>query len=180
MRWGILIDLRKCIGCHACTVACQQEHRLQLGEKWNKVLQVGPKGEYPNLTSYFLPVSCMHCEDAPCVEGCPTGASFRREDGIVVVDESKCVGCKFCMVACPYGVRQYNEEKGIVEKCTMCVDRLDEGRVPRCVETCQLNARIIGDFDDPESEIAKLIRKENARPLYEELGTKPVVYYILP
>lgn len=180
MRWGMLVDLRKCIGCHACTVACQQEHKLPLGEKWNKVLRVGPEGRYPNLKSYFLPVPCMHCEEAPCVEGCPTGASLKRADGIVIVDASKCVGCKFCMVVCPYDVRYFNEEKGVVEKCVMCFERVDQGEVPRCVETCQLKARYFGDLDDPESEIVQLIHKRNARPLHEDLGTKPAVYYIFP
>lgn len=176
----MLVDLRKCVGCHACTVACQNENNLALGERWTKVLRVGPIGEYPNLTSYYMPMPCMHCQDAPCVDGCPTGASYSREDGIVLVNEDKCVGCKFCMVVCPYGVRQFNEQKGIVEKCKMCYERLDAGQVTRCTETCQLKARYVGDLDDPNSEISYLIAKHNAQPLYPELGTKPSVYYILP
>lgn len=180
MRWGMLVDLRKCVGCHACTVACQNENKLALGERWTKVLRVGPEGEYPNLTSYYMPMPCMHCQEAPCVDGCPTGASYKREDGIVLVNEDKCVGCKFCMVVCPYGVRQFNEQKGIVEKCKMCYERLDAGQVTRCTETCQLKARYVGDLDDPNSEISRLIAQHNAKPLYPELGTKPSVYYIIP
>lgn len=180
MRWGMLIDLRKCVGCHACTVACQNEHNLNLNEKWTKVLRVGPIGEFPNLTSYFMPTPCMHCEDAPCVDGCPTGASYKREDGIVLVDPNKCIGCKFCMVVCPYNARYYNEKKGIVEKCTGCYDRLENGQTTRCTETCQLKARYCGDLDDPNSEIVQMIHKYNAQPLHAHLGTKPSVYYILP
>lgn len=176
----MLIDLRKCVGCYACTIACQHENGLGLTEKWNRVLKVGPVGEYPNLTSYSMPVPCMHCQDAPCVDGCPTGASYKRDDGIVLVNEDKCVGCKFCMVVCPYGVRQFNQAKGTVEKCKMCYERLERGEVTRCVETCQLKARYVGDLDDPNSEIVQLIYKHNAQPLHKELGTKPSVYYIMP
>jgi len=180
MRFGMLVDLRKCVGCHACTIACQHENHLDIHDKWTKVLRIGPIGEYPNLTGYFMPVPCMHCEDAPCVDGCPTGASYKREDGIVLVDADKCIGCKFCMVVCPYNVRQYNEKKGIVEKCIGCFERIENGGVTRCTETCELKARYCGDLDDPNSEIVKLIRKHNAQPLHAELGTKPSVYYILP
>lgn len=180
MRMGMLVDLRKCVGCHACTVACQNENHLDLADKWTKVLRVGPFGEYPNLTGYFMPVPCMHCQDAPCVDGCPTGASFTREDGIVLVDEEKCIGCKLCMVVCPYGVRLFNEQKGIVEKCIMCFERIERGEQTKCTETCQLKARYCGDLDDPNSEIAQLIRKHNAQPLHQDLGTRPSVYYIIP
>lgn len=180
MHWGMLIDLKKCVGCHACTIACQNENSLPFDMKYCKVAKVGPVGEFPNLTGYNITISCMHCQDAPCVDGCPTGASHHREDGIVSVDPDKCVGCLFCMVVCPYGVRQLNEENGIVEKCTMCFGRLEEGQVTRCVETCQMQARAVGDLDDPDSEIVKLIRKNNAQPLYQHLGTKPSVYYIMP
>jgi Fe-S-cluster-containing dehydrogenase component len=180
MHWGMLIDLRKCVGCHACTIACQNENKLPFDMKYCTVNKVGPLGEYPNLTSYNITIGCMHCADAPCVDGCPTGASHHRDDGIVAIDPEKCVGCLFCMVVCPYGVRQLNEENGIVEKCTLCFNRLDEGQVTRCVETCQLQARYVGNLDDSDSDIVKLIRKHNAQPLYPHLGTKPSVYYIMP
>ncbi|MBP2632776.1 MAG: ttrB 1 [Firmicutes bacterium] len=180
MHWGMLIDLRKCVGCYACTVACQNENNLPIDLKYNKLKKVGPVGEYPNLTSYNITTACMHCAEAPCVEGCPTGASYYREDGIVAVDQEKCVGCMFCMIVCPYDARHLNEQTGVVEKCTMCVTRLEEGRVTRCVETCQLQARVVGDLDEPDSEIVKQIRKHNAKPLHEHLGTKPSVYYIMP
>jgi Fe-S-cluster-containing dehydrogenase component len=180
MHWGMLVDLRKCIGCHSCTVACQNEHHLPVGEKWNRVLSFGQIGEYPNLTAYFIPILCMHCAAAPCVDGCPTGASFRREDGIVLVREEQCVGCKSCLAVCPYGARQYNGQKSIVQKCTMCFERLEHGAPTRCVETCPLQARFVGDLDDSGSEIVQLIRKHSAHPLKEELGTRPSIYYIFP
>jgi Fe-S-cluster-containing dehydrogenase component len=180
MHWGMLIDLRRCIGCQTCTVACQNEHLLLPGQKWNRVLSFGPIGEYPNLSAYFIPILCMHCTDAPCIDGCLTGASYRREDGIVVVDEGKCFGCKLCLSVCPYGARQYNEQKGIVEKCTLCFERLEQGGLPRCVEICPLKVYRVGDLDDPGSEIVQLIRKHDARPLRQELQTKPSLYYIFP
>lgn len=180
MHWGMLIDLRKCVGCHACTIACQQENKLKDAVKFCKVYKIGPVGIFPNLSSYNMPVACMHCEDAPCVEGCPTGASYKREDGIVDIDPAKCIGCRFCMVVCPYGVRQMNDETGAVHKCNLCHARLDQGQVTRCVETCQLQARYVGDLDDPDSEIAQLISKENAQPMHAHLGTRPSVYYIIP
>lgn len=180
MRWGVLIDLNKCVGCHACTIACQNENDLPLDMKWNRVFRKGPVGEYPNLKGYTIPLPCMHCQEAPCIDGCPTGASYRTKESVVLVNEDKCVGCKFCMVVCPYEARVYNEDKGVVEKCVLCVDRLAEGQPPRCVETCQLKARIYGDLDDPNSEINRYIEMYDAKPLYPELGTKPLVYYVFP
>ena len=180
MRYGVLIDLRKCVGCHTCTVACQNENKLPFDMKWNRVLRMGPVGTYPDLKAYSIPVPCMHCKEAPCVEGCPTGASYRTKEGIVLVDENKCVGCKFCMVVCPYDARSYDAEKGVVKKCVMCVERVAQGMQPRCVETCQLKARTFGDIDDENSEIRMYIDAYEAKPLYPELGTEPVVYYIMP
>ena len=178
MHWGMLIDLKKCVGCYACTVACQNEHELPLELKYCKISKVGPIGQYPHLTSYNIPIACMHCAEAPCVDSCPSGASHHREDGIVAIASEKCVGCRYCMLVCPYGVRHMNEEKKVVAKCDFCIERLECGEVTRCVETCQLQARHIGDLDDPHSEIVQLIRKYNAEPLYGHLGTQPSVYYI--
>jgi Fe-S-cluster-containing dehydrogenase component len=180
MNWGMLINLKNCVGCHACTIACQNENNLPFEMKYCKVNKVGPVGKYPHITSYNTVISCMHCQEAPCVDGCPTGASCHRDDGIVVVDAEKCVGCLFCMVVCPYGVRELNHATGVVEKCSLCYTRLEAGQVTRCVETCQLKARIVGDLDDPGSEIAKEIRRTGAQPLHQHLGTKPSIYYIMP
>ena len=104
----LVVDLDKCIGCHACEVACKNENGIALGEYWNRVLQIGPHGTFPDLEQYWLPVQCQQCEDAPCVHVCPTGASYRDADGKVLVDKEKCIGCKYCMMACPYGVRSWN------------------------------------------------------------------------
>lgn len=179
MRPGMLINLRKCVGCHACTIACQNENNLDLTIKYvttNRVVE----GEYPNLKGYSIPLPCMHCQEAPCVEGCPTGASYHQEDGVVRINATKCVGCRFCQVVCPYDARSFNPNTGVVEKCKLCVDRTAQGMVPRCVETCQLAARVYGDLDDPNSEISQMISYYDAKPLHEDLGTKPVVYYVWP
>ncbi len=146
-RYGMVIDLLRCIGCQACTVACKAENSSKPGIFWNRVLDE-EFGEYPAVRRMFLPRPCMHCKDAPCVEVCPTGASYRREDGIVLVDYNKCVGCKYCIEACPYGARYFNKGKagyygsvltpgeklgyeehelGVVEKCTFCVHRIERG-----------------------------------------------------
>ncbi|MCL4552062.1 MAG: 4Fe-4S dicluster domain-containing protein [Candidatus Marsarchaeota archaeon] len=147
-RWGMVIDLRRCVGCQTCTVACKIEHFVPPGLFFSRVNDY-EVGEYPNVARRFLPLGCMHCEHPPCVDVCPTGASSRREDGIVVCDRNVCVGCRYCMVACPYGARQYNDGtqasyfeagptpndairvgchlKGTVVKCTFCADRIDEG-----------------------------------------------------
>lgn len=116
------IDLDSCIGCHSCAVVCKQENNVGLGTFYNKVLTVGPSGTYPDLEMYYLPVACQHCDEPQCVEVCPTGASYKREDGVVLVDHSKCIGCQYCVMACPYGVRTYDtsKDKGVIEKCTMC------------------------------------------------------------
>jgi Fe-S-cluster-containing dehydrogenase component len=201
VRWGMVIDLRKCIGCQACTVACKAENLTPHGVYWNRVLK-SESGKYPNVSRQFLPRPCMHCDNPPCVDVCPTGASYKRPDGIVMIDYDKCIGCKYCIAACPYGVRTYvgeigsyfpnaglsqieqyragEHEGGIVEKCTFCVQRLENGQEPACVQTCPPKARYFGDFDDPTSEVSKLIKETNAIQLLHELGTNPSVYYIPP
>lgn len=199
-RYGMVIDLKQCIGCHACTLACKVENATKPGIFWNKVFDE-EEGEYPSVRRYFLPRLCMHCEDAPCVEACPTGASHKREDGIVLCDYDKCVGCKYCILACPYGARYFNEDKrgyfgdkltpneeigyqkhalGTVEKCHFCVDRVERGEEPACVLACLTRARIFGDLDDPNSEGSQLIRSRYGFQLREELGTNPSVYYLPP
>lgn len=177
---AILIDLDKCVGCHSCTVACKIENDVALGTFWSKVHQIGPDGEFPDLNMYFLPVLCQHCQDPKCVEVCPTTASVKREDGIVLVDHDICIGCQYCVMACPYGVRTFNEETGIVEKCTLCAHLVDRGDLPACVKTCAGKARYFGDIDDPESEISKRISAAGADAhTLVNVGNKPSVHYIL-
>jgi len=139
-----------------------------------------------NRTVYF-PKSCMHCEDAPCVPVCPTGASYKREeDGIVLVNAEACIGCKLCSWACPYGAREYDEDVGVMKKCTLCVDRIynenipKEKREPACVSTCPAGARHFGDLGDPESDISKLVVEREGYALMPEHGTKPVNKYLPP
>lgn len=179
-RMGMVIDLNLCVGCHSCTYACKQENNLDLGEYWSKVMQVGPSGKYPDLEMYYLPVLCQHCEDPECVKVCPTGASYQREDGVVLIDHNKCIGCQYCVMACPYGVRYYNKELGVIEKCTLCAQRLQNGQVPACVEVCVSRCRMFGDLDDPNSDVS-LRLKEAGSDVHQlaDVGNHPSVYYIL-
>ena len=114
-HYAIVVDLDRCIGCHGCEIACKNENEVELGSFWNKVVQVGPFGDYPHLHQYFLPVMCQQCDDSPCTHVCPTGASYRDENNVVLVDKEKCIGCKYCMMACPYGVRSWSPSEHVVE-----------------------------------------------------------------
>jgi tetrathionate reductase subunit B len=173
----MVIDLRTCIGCHACSVACKAEFDVPLGVWMSWVKQV-ERGKFPNTQRHFLPRLCNHCENPPCVEACPTKASYQREDGIVLIREERCIGCRLCIAACPYDARFSHPEKKIANKCTLCAHRVDEGVVPACVNTCQGEARIFGDLNDPTSEVARLVAKEPVQVLKSELGTEPRVFYI--
>lgn len=178
-RYAIVLDTRRCIGCHSCTVACRTHNNLPLDMIYNPVFTNGPTGKFPNIHVTYMPMICMHCANPPCVSCCPTGASVQRSDGIVMVDANKCIGCKACVMACPYGARIPNLELGIVQKCDFCVDRLAEGKQPYCVQTCHQKARIFGDLDDPTSEVHKLVNSEPVVTLLPELGTEPHAFYIL-
>ena len=177
MRYGMLLDLNLCVKCDSCTVACSLDNKTEPSSKWGRVIEE-EAGLFPNVKKIYVPLLCMHCEEPQCVDVCPTGASYRRTDGIVLVDPSKCMGCKFCMVACPYQARYLNSE-GIVEKCDLCIDRLQEGRQPACVETCPYDARIFGDLDDPNSEISKKLSSSNPVVLKPEEDYGPKVRYLV-
>jgi tetrathionate reductase subunit B len=177
-RYGMVIDLRRCIGCHACSVACKAEFDVPLGV-YRSWVEYAEKGTYPNVRRSFLPRLCNHCEHPPCVSVCPTGATWKRkEDGIVVVDADTCIGCKYCIQACPYDARFLNPVTGVAEKCDFCVHRVDQGLVPSCVNTCTGGARIFGDLNDPESEISRVVATNPVTVLRPEQGTKPNVFYI--
>ena len=202
-KLGLIIDLDICVGCHACAVNCKEWNtgghmapltdlnpygKGQDGVWFNRIhaYEISPKYGGVNMTTYF-PKSCLHCEDAACVTVCPTGASYKRvEDGIVLVEESKCIGCKLCSWACPYGAREMDQAAGVMKKCTLCVDRIynenlpEEDRVPSCVRTCPSGARHFGDLGDETSEVSQLVAARGGMDLMPELGTKPVNKYLPP
>jgi tetrathionate reductase subunit B len=173
VKYGMLIDCDKCVGCHMCAVACRQEYEVPEGVWRSWVKEIEKEGG-----QRFLPRLCNHCENAPCVSVCPVTASYKREDGIVLTDYSKCIGCKYCITACPYDARFVNPLTRTSDKCTFCDHRVEEGRKPACVEICPVNARIFGDLNDPDSEISKLIRSNPVKVMKPGLGTRPQVYYI--
>jgi Fe-S-cluster-containing dehydrogenase component len=153
MQYAIVTDLNRCVGCLACSVACKAVNSVPIGNYWSKVLRIGPNpreggsGQCPDVEMYFLPLSCQHCIDPECTKVCPTQASHKREDGTVQVDKSKCIGCQFCVMACPYGVRYLNEEERVAEKCTLCEQKIAAGELPQCVMQCGGQARFFGDLD---------------------------------
>ena len=151
-QYAIVTDLNRCVGCLACMVACKAVNNVPVGSYWNKVLRIGPSLKeggttWHDVEMYYLPVQCQHCDDPECVRVCPTGASHKLEDGTVQIDKSKCIGCQFCAMACPYGVRYLNEEERVVEKCTLCEQRISQGELPQCVAQCGARARYFGDLD---------------------------------
>ena len=151
-QYAIVTDLNRCVGCLACMVACKAVNNVPVGSYWNKVLRIGPSLKeggttWHDVEMYYLPVQCQHCDDPECVRVCPTGASHKLEDGTVQIDKSKCIGCQFCAMACPYSVRYLNEEERVVEKCTLCEQKIAQGELPQCVAQCGSRARFFGDLE---------------------------------
>ena len=205
-RLGMVIDMKACIACASCAVACKVENNLPDEVWWNRVLTDGgenpdtPAGVYPDLTMSNLVVACQHCDNPACAKVCPVGATYKDpETGVVRQDYDKCIGCRMCMSACPYtGVRSFNWEepkhvvghalgdadvpahqKHVVEKCTMCWHRLVKGLQPACVEVCPARVRYFGDLNDPDSEVSQLIREREYKQLLSSEGTNPSVYYLV-
>lgn len=216
-RWGMVMDLRRCIGCSACTVACKSENNVSLG-RFRTVVQRKMVGTFPNVKKINLPLMCNHCEGnekdgvPPCVKICPqfpgeratyvtpdgkkiryrSGGTYKRPDGLILIDVNQCIGCGKCIDECPYGVRSFNPfvkagakpSEPAADKCTMCDHRVDKGVEPSCVNTCQGSARIFGDLNDPDSSVSKLIKEHNLtggnNTLLPDQGTQPQVYYIDP
>ena len=201
-RYGMVIDTKKCIGCHVCAMACKTENNLPNDVWYCTVNTVGgagkdcPGGSYGANTIAYQPLRCQHCENPACLRVCPTGATYKDDKGRVEIDYDKCIGCRMCMAACPYNARSFNWEepkrdpdfnygdtrvpvrpKGVAEKCTLCKERTDDGDEPMCVKCCPTRARVFGDLDDPNSEVSKRIKEKNARVLLPEQGTKPQVHY---
>jgi Fe-S-cluster-containing dehydrogenase component len=198
-KLGLVIDLDTCVGCHACAVACKEwnggsaisgplsdyePYGKEPSGVWFNRVRHYEAGEYPQNQTLNVPMSCMQCEDADCVTVCPTGASYKREDGIVLVDQDKCMGCNLCAWACPYGARELDESSCTMKKCTLCVDRIDneslppEDRQPACVLACPTHARHFGDFADPGSAVSKLVAEREGFGMLPELGYKPVNRYL--
>lgn len=201
-KLGLVIDLDTCVGCHACVTACKGWNDQGHGAPLSDQNPYGPEasGTFLNrVHSYSVqppegaaqivnfPRSCLHCEDAPCVTVCPTGASYKRaEDGIVLVNEDACIGCGLCAWACPYGARELDLAAGVMKKCTLCVDRIyneelpEEDRQPACVRTCPTGARHFGDLGDPDSAVSRLVAEREGFALMPGMGTKPVNRYLPP
>ena len=178
-RYGMLINTKKCVGCYACRLACQAKNHLEPGESFIKFHEL-ETGTYPNVYNEIVPTQCQHCEDAPCAAVCPTHATYVTDSGVVLVDPEKCIGCKYCMAACPYQARIVQESTGVVEKCRFCWENGEPGNPPACVGTCISGARVFGDLDDPESDISRLARERagSVHHLLEEKGTRPQLFYI--
>lgn len=176
-RYAMLIDLRRCYGCHSCSVACKSEFDVPLG-RWRSWVKTVERGTYPDVKRHFLPRLCNHCADPPCVWVCPTKASHIQSNGIVDIDENLCIGCRSCIAMCPYDARFSHPRKKVAQKCDFCRHRIENGVEPSCVNTCPADARIFGDLNDPESEISKLLSSTPAQSLKPELGTEPHVFYI--
>lgn len=187
-HYGMVIDLNRCIGCHACTIACKIENGLGVGMNWHRVETIGapgakvgqdiPAGIFPNLSMQWLPIPCMHCQNPPCLAACPTAAISKSAEGMVLIDKDKCIGCTYCSWVCPYDVPQLNSGDGKMEKCTLCAHRVIRGEEPACVKACVYGARVFGDVNDPHSEVSKLIARKHGQVLLAELGTKPAIYYV--
>jgi Fe-S-cluster-containing dehydrogenase component len=208
-QWVMVIDQARCVGCGYCTLACQAHNDVPPSIEWNRVINTGRIGG----EEVYLPRPCMHCDHAPCVEACPVKATTKRADGIVMMDYDRCIGCRYCEVVCPYGARAFNWEtftgdnpavptwgqpevprrpRGVVEKCSFCVHRIDRGLAlglqpgedpsvtPACVVVCPVGARIFGDLNDPQSQVSQWLEAHPAFRLREDLGTAPRVYYLPP
>ncbi|MEC4175109.1 4Fe-4S dicluster domain-containing protein [Adlercreutzia sp. R7] len=204
MRYGFAIDLRSCMGCHTCTISCKQANNLPNEVFWNNVRTDGgdakdsARGTYPtDLHMVHYPVNCQQCSKPACVEVCPTGASVKREDGLVTIDGDTCIGCGSCITACPYDVRTLLEDEPTysvgfpvgdwdarphvahtVTKCTGCAHRVDRGEIPACMELCPGRARYWGDLDDPNSDVSKFLEGKEFEQLLTDSGTEPNVFYV--
>jgi molybdopterin-containing oxidoreductase family iron-sulfur binding subunit len=217
-KFGLVIDVGACMGCRTCMWACKEENNTPdtISPLWIEVFQLDSATDLTGHPSYdelrngattsytqspqegkwYMPVACFHCDNAPCVKVCPTGATYKAEDGLVLMDYEKCIGCRLCVVACPYSSRRFNWHKpsgypentselvpkrpmGVAEKCTLCVHRTRRGRLPRCVEACPVQARHFGDLNDPDSEISRILKQNMSFRLLEEMNTQPSVRYIM-
>ena len=184
-RYGLVIDLERCIGCNTCTIACKVENNMEIGsgivvETIGGPHRDTPGGKFPKLSMYYLPMPCMHCDQPPCLDACPVEAIYKRGDGMVLIDKDKCDGCQACLPACPYDALSYDAKGNLAQKCNLCAYRIDQGLEPFCVRCCETEAIFFGDLNDPGSKVSQLIAQRNAYTLKSELGTKPAIYYCQP
>lgn len=180
-QYTLWVDLEYCIGCHACTMACKSENNTPVGVDYNRVIEV-EEGEFkdskksPDVRVYFVPMPCMHCGQPACMAACPVGAiTKRKEDGIVLINKDKCIGCRYCAWACPYGAPQFNAEAKVMEKCTLCVHRVEKGLKPACVDTCVAKTRFFGELNALTDYINR--QKAAKRASVGAGGTQPSVLY---
>ena len=198
--YGMGVDIEKCIGCGRCVAACKTENDVPLEAEYfntwveryviqtdGEVVVDSPNGGYDGFSptvseggirrTFFVPKLCNHCQNPPCVQVCPVGATFTTDDGAVLVDDDYCIGCRYCIQACPYGARWLHPEKRVAAKCTFCYHRLVDGLVPACVEVCPTGARIFGEVDGRATPLARFTRMNDIQVLKPQLNTKPKVYY---
>jgi len=182
-KFAIVLEYKKCLNCKACTVACRFENEIHPGPEnyriWVSEMEL--KGQYPNLNQEFMPSQCQHCQNTPCQSVCPTSATYKTAEGVVLIDYDRCILCKACMTACPYDARFVSEHHHAIEKCTFCVQRqpgTENGREPACVETCPTKVRTFGDLNDPNSEVSKLLATKPSFQLKPEKKTNPRLFYI--
>jgi len=180
-RYGFVIDVERCIDCRACLVACRAENDVEIPYTRIWVRDLGLKGEFPELSRTYVPYNCMHCEEPPCVDVCTSGATYKdQETGLVLVDQDACIGCGFCVDACPYDARHLDKTRGVVDKCNACAQRVEMGRAPACVATCLGESRLFGDLNDPESDVSKALKEAKSvqRLVTEDVNPGPNIYYI--
>ncbi len=187
-QMAFVIDLKRCIGCDTCVIGCKVENGVPQGQARIAVLDTHrrstferPAGQFPQLQQYWLPTMCHHCVDAPCVKVCPTYTLWRRdEDGLVMLDADKCIGCQRCGEACPYDAISFDAVDGTADKCTMCAHRLDDGLKPSCALVCPTRAIHSGDLSDPQSSVSRLLATREHKVLDEASGAQPQIYYLQP
>lgn len=176
-RYVMVVDTTKCVECYACRVACQAQNSLPPDKSFNQ-MELRESGLFPHVKAHAYPLQCQHCDNPPCQHVCPTNATYKRPDGVVLVDPKKCIGCKYCMTACPYQARIFNADQ-VAEKCRLCVELLEQGIKPACESTCMCNVRTSGDLDDLKSPVHALLANKKTVTMRPDQGTKPRLYYIV-